>query len=779
MLSNNTVGGDFIVGSFTFTQVSSSPRPERPPFQISRTAIDRDKFVGRDSDLSQLRRQLHQAGTLAITALEGMGGVGKTELALQYAYSSIESEHYPGGILWLDASGIDIFKETLDFAATYLNFVPSEKQDQSKQVQACWHEWSSLFEGDKLLVIDDVTKDLYQEIYSYLPRSHKDIKVVITTRLKIDSGIIKSLSIDVLDEANSLELLKKLISEKRIEQELKVAKKLCRWVGYLPLGLTLIGRYVNHLPVDSLEELLEKLEEEGIDSEFMRLIEEDDSLNIQFGDRHLYEGVYTVFNLSWKYLNQGGRQLGALLSLFDIPPYVWSMVEKVALPIAENRGGATNNLGDIHIIHGQESNPLHPLIQEFFLKKLREDENFLSIHEILFDSFVFQQYVYDTGYLENNLKQLEKIRSHLNLKLDNLKGDVILGKMIGHGYYADRSVSREVAVKNMVLAHKRVVTIYHTSNELDRKVWLWYQLFLLDHSHNLIATTPEGSINLESSILTSQALQFDIELLLPEQLKQIDSPPDPELCTYMLRAAHYWGHRGNQVSYQLLRQIPDALKSRNLQIERLYEEGMRYYLLAAILRAVNFRLSFPKKYKEHLGDLIQEAPYTPQWLNDWNPVNFQDSLVRFEQFTSPSQAVGDTAHQYRGIAIVQLWTYLYKASHGVEQQFVRDTRKVMETTFNLWKKSDDLLNRNIGEKIIRYYAWTAPLETMVELIEAHSSNEPLMNLEEVKRRVNEDMDRLERDHNLTYPWARGEVIKQTEDFYNILRRQNLKITPDN
>jgi hypothetical protein len=708
-----------------------------------------------------------------------MGGVGKTELALQYASRSIELRHYPGGVLWLDARGIDIFKEIQDFAATYLDFVPPEKQDQSKQVQACWHEWISLFEGDKLLIIDDVTKDSYQEIYSYLPRSHKDIKVIITTRLKIDPRIIKSLSLNILDEASSLQLLRKLSGEERIERELEAARKLCKWVGYLPLGLTLIGRYLNYLPVDSLEELLEKLEEEGIDSEFMHLIEEDESLNVPFGDRQLYEGVYTVFNLSWKYLTQGGKQLGALLSLFDIPPYVWSMVEKVAPPIDKARGIATNNLGDIHIIHGQESNPLHPLIQEFFLKKLKEDRNFLDIHEILFGNFVFQQYVYDTGYLENNLKQLEKIRNYLNLRFDNLKSDVILGKMIGHGYYADRSAGMKIAVENMVLSYNKVVNVYQTSSEHDRKVWLWYQLFLLDHAHNLIATTPEGYINLEDTLLTAQDLQSNIESLLPEQLKQIDSPPDPELCTYVLRAAHYWGHRGNQVSYQLLRQIPNALSSKSIQIEKLYEEGVKYYLLAATFRAVNFRLSYPKKYKEYLGGLMLEAPYTPQWLHDWNPINFQNNLVGFEQFTSPSQAVGDTAHQYRGIAIVQLWTYLYKASQGVEKNFVRETREVMETTFKLWEKAKELLNRNIGEKIIRYYAWTAPLETMVELIEAHSSNELLMDLEEVRRRVNEDMDRLEEEYNLAYPWARGEAIKQTEDFYNLLRSQPLKMMSDN
>ncbi|NEO71894.1 NB-ARC domain-containing protein [Moorena sp. SIO3H5] len=766
------------------------PESKSPPYKISRTAIDKDKFVGRDKDLRKLHRQLNEVGTLAITAVTGMGGVGKTELALQYTHrhvdklgfmarfiayffgrphQSIGSKSYPGGVLWLDARGVDIFKEILEFAATYLNFIPQDKQEQSAQVQACWNKWSGLFKGEKLLIIDDVTKELYQEIFSYIPKGYKDIKVIITTRLKLDTRIIKSLHLDVLDKNSAIELLKKLIGEERVERELEKAQLICERMGYLPLGLTLVGRYLNYLQADSLEDLLEELEEEGIDSGFMELIEEDSSLNIPFGDRQLYEGVYTVFNLSWKYLTKGGKQLGALLSLFDIPPNVWSMVEKVAPPIAEVRGIANNNLGDINLINGQERNPIHPLIQEFFIKKLREDDNFLDIQDVLFDNLVFQQYVYDTGYLENNLKQIEKIRDLLSPDKSNLKGYVILSKMIGHGYYADRSTSLTEAVDNMMLAHKKVIDVYGSSTEYEQKVWHWYKLFLLDHSHNLVATTPEGFINLKNESLNSQDLQSKIESLLPEQLKQIDSPLTPNFYTYVLRAAHYWGHRGNQVSYQLLKRIPNVLGGKNQDIKKLYDQGTRYYLLAAIFRAVNFRLSHPKKYQEHLSDLIQESPGTPQWLLSWNPVGFEDSVVKFEQFTSLSQAVGDTAHQYKGITWIKLWTYPYMASREkVDSSYVEETRRVMEITFKLWEKAKELLNKQINEKIIRYYAWTAPLETMVELIEAHSYNESLIDLEEVTRRVEEDMDKLEEKYKLTYPWARLEALSQTEKFHNIL-----------
>ncbi|MCX5962555.1 MAG: hypothetical protein NT070_05220 [Cyanobacteria bacterium] len=53
--------------------------PQNLPF--SGTA----KFVGRDEVLKQVQAELMAGSRLAITAIQGMGGIGKTELALQYA----------------------------------------------------------------------------------------------------------------------------------------------------------------------------------------------------------------------------------------------------------------------------------------------------------------------------------------------------------------------------------------------------------------------------------------------------------------------------------------------------------------------------------------------------------------------------------------------------------------------------------------------------------------------------------------------------------------------
>jgi hypothetical protein len=55
-------------------------------------------FVGRAKELGTLHKQLECEERVTICAVSGMGGVGKTELAIQYATQQLNS--YPGGICW-------------------------------------------------------------------------------------------------------------------------------------------------------------------------------------------------------------------------------------------------------------------------------------------------------------------------------------------------------------------------------------------------------------------------------------------------------------------------------------------------------------------------------------------------------------------------------------------------------------------------------------------------------------------------------------------------------
>ncbi|MEH2078671.1 MAG: tetratricopeptide repeat protein [Nostoc sp.] len=317
------------------------------------------KFVGREVELRNLHQMLQENEQVSIAAVAGMGGLGKTELALQYAKA--HREIYKGGICWLLAKAGDVGIQVVQFARTQLDLNPPEDLDLPAQVQYCFRLWR---EGNVLLVLDDVGE--YQQVKPYLPSPSSRFKVLITTRQHLGASI-KELSLDVLQPKAALELLKSFFKEtpQRIEQELAVANQLCEWLGYLPLGLELVGRYLARKQDLSFTEMLRRLEKKRL---------EQPALIKPEGDMTAQRGVLAAFELSWQELQDSDKQLGCLLSLFAAAPISWKLVEQ-CLPkedeeeLEEIRD---DTLLKLHLLQrkGEGIYQLHPLLREFFQYKL-------------------------------------------------------------------------------------------------------------------------------------------------------------------------------------------------------------------------------------------------------------------------------------------------------------------------------------------------------------------------------------------------------------------------
>ena len=177
--------------------------PQKIPNNVPRSGTAR--FVERNQDLEQLHIQLEQGNQVSISAVQGMGGVGKTELAIQYAreYASF----YIGGICWLFAREFNIATQVIGFAQSRLNLKIPEGLELADQVAFCWRNWRK---GETLLILDDVV-NYGRDVKPYLPPpASTRFKVVMTTRLKFGPPI-QSLSLDVLSPEQPLELLTVLI----------------------------------------------------------------------------------------------------------------------------------------------------------------------------------------------------------------------------------------------------------------------------------------------------------------------------------------------------------------------------------------------------------------------------------------------------------------------------------------------------------------------------------------------------------------------------------------
>ncbi|MEH1925381.1 tetratricopeptide repeat protein [Nostoc sp.] len=318
-----------------------------------------EKFVGREEELQNLHQLLQDNKQVAIAAIAGMGGVGKTELALQYAIKRRET--YNGGLCWLFAKTGDVGIQVVQFARTQLDLKPPEDFDILAQVQYCWRHWR---EGDVLLVLDDVSD--YEEVKPYLQSLPSRFKVLITTRQKL--GRIAQLSLDVLQPEAALELLKSLLKETpgRIEKELALANRLCEWLGYLPLGVELVGRYLARKQDLSLAEMLRRLQNKRLDERSLSKSKSEADMTAQ-------RGVLAAFELSWQELEDSDKQLGCLLSLFAAAPIPWELVEQClpeedAEDLEEIRDDTLLNL---HLLQRKDEGiyQLHPLLREFFQYK--------------------------------------------------------------------------------------------------------------------------------------------------------------------------------------------------------------------------------------------------------------------------------------------------------------------------------------------------------------------------------------------------------------------------
>ncbi|MEH2407242.1 NB-ARC domain-containing protein [Nostoc sp.] len=324
------------------------------------------EFVGREVELQNLHQMFQKNNQVAIAAIAGMGGLGKTELALQYAKAHRET--YKGGICWLLAKTGDVGIQIVQFARTQLDLNPPENltEDSNQkllaQVQYCFRHWR---EGDVLLVVDDVSD--YEQVKPYLPSPSSRFKVLITTRHYF--GGIAQLSLDVLQPERALELLKSLLKETpgRIEKELAVTNQLCEWLGYLPLGLELMGRYLARKRDLSVTEMLRRLKEKRLDECSLSKSKSEGNMTAQ-------GGVLAAFELSWQELENDDKQLGCLLSLFAAAPISWKLVEQ-CLPeedkeeIEEIRDDKLLNL---YLLQrkGEGIYQLHQLLREFFQYKL-------------------------------------------------------------------------------------------------------------------------------------------------------------------------------------------------------------------------------------------------------------------------------------------------------------------------------------------------------------------------------------------------------------------------
>lgn len=202
-------------------------------------------YVGRHELLDELYRRLSPDEQSPIVSIRGMGGVGKSELALQYALRY--GQLYNGGMCLLRARE-PLGLQVIAFAKSQLDLEPPANVDQADQVAYCWRHWRP---GKVLVIFDNVQQHkrnrdgILQQCYKedidpFLPPSEARFKVLMTTRDELGSSF-SEFHLGLLSRSESSSLLRSLAGDERFDAESETLEWLCDWVGDLPLGFRAIS----------------------------------------------------------------------------------------------------------------------------------------------------------------------------------------------------------------------------------------------------------------------------------------------------------------------------------------------------------------------------------------------------------------------------------------------------------------------------------------------------------------------------------------------------------
>ncbi|MFI0357171.1 FxSxx-COOH system tetratricopeptide repeat protein [Actinomadura sp. 9N407] len=217
----------------------TNPRPGaarpagRAPEVWGRVPQRNKNFTGRAELLSQLRARIAGQVTAVVPhALHGLGGVGKTQMAVEYAYR-YRSEYEV--VWWIPADQPVLVRSSLASLAPHLGLPPATAsgiEDAAKAVL------DALRRGDPydrwLLIFDNA--DQPEDLSEIIP--HGPGHVLITSRNHRWDGVVDTVAVDVFSREESVEFL-----TRRVPKGIgaKDAGRLAHELGDLPLALEQAG----------------------------------------------------------------------------------------------------------------------------------------------------------------------------------------------------------------------------------------------------------------------------------------------------------------------------------------------------------------------------------------------------------------------------------------------------------------------------------------------------------------------------------------------------------
>ena len=223
------------------------------------------RFVGRSSQLAELEAMLFVEGYCPKVAIVGLGGAGKTQIALELAYRT-RAKRPECSIFWVPATGAEIFHQAYLEIGRQMKVpgIENPAADVKKLVQSHLSDENT---GEWLLILDNADDyDMFfkaietgtqsTRLVQYLPKSSKGSVLLTSRSRKVAVEIANHMiTIPEADEQIAFQILEKLLSDPALLDDHQSVKQLLARLTFLPLAVVQAAAYVNKNRV-SLSEYL-------------------------------------------------------------------------------------------------------------------------------------------------------------------------------------------------------------------------------------------------------------------------------------------------------------------------------------------------------------------------------------------------------------------------------------------------------------------------------------------------------------------------------------------
>ncbi|WP_084144021.1 BTAD domain-containing putative transcriptional regulator [Amycolatopsis taiwanensis] len=317
-------------------------------------------FSGRTEQLRELRSS-PEGDLPALTMIEGMGGVGKTRLAVHLAHRLLAAGHYSDAQLYVDLRGYST-KPPADPAAVLASFlrlfgVPSDQIPPGLDERAAMYR-DRMYDKNVLVLLDNAASE--DQVLPLLPTGSRNA-VLITSRRAMALDGSRTLSLDVFTTEEARELLIRVVGASRVDAEPVAAARVVELCGRLPLAVALVARRLQSRSAWTFAALADRLAQA-----------ENRLSELAAGSRRLR----AVFDLSYQALCPIEQRMFRLLGLHPGDDFTADSAATLA-GLAPGEAQVLDRLVDEHLVIQvtEQRYRLHNLVAEYARSLVMDGES--------------------------------------------------------------------------------------------------------------------------------------------------------------------------------------------------------------------------------------------------------------------------------------------------------------------------------------------------------------------------------------------------------------------